>query len=204
MREIQTIDSTGVTDTSRVLGLVAASLEYPDGSSAGFSARDLELAELVDPEMASALRRLSAWLSLAVPGGAAERYSALFDLRPVCTLHVGYHLFGEAYQRGALLSGLVAEMRTAGVPLSEQLPDYLPCVLRLLATLPPGDDRESLVDALLLPALTRMTEAMKDVDSPWSEVLRALPALLAPLGGGAALPPPERVTDIELEADAHA
>lgn len=189
-------------DVSRTLGLAAASLEYPDGSSALRALEAAGEAERVAPDLAAAFRRLAAWLSVAPPGAAEERYSGLFDLSPVCTLHVGYHLFGEAYQRGALLSGLVAEMRKAGVKPGGDLPDYLPSLLRLLAALPPGEDREALVDALLLPALTRMTEAMKDTDSPWADILRALPAFLAPLGGGAALPPPERVTDIDLEADA--
>ena len=191
-------------DVSRALRLAAASLEYPNGP---FVRRALEAAgeaERVAPDLAAALRRLSTWLSLAPPGAAEERYSELFDLSPVCTLHVGFHLFGEAYRRGALLSGLVAEMRKAEVDPGGELPDYLPSVLRLLAALQPGEDREAFVDALLLPALTRMTEAIKDVDSPWADILRALPAFLAPLGGGAALPPPDRVTDVDLEADSHA
>lgn len=196
--------TSSTVDVSRALGLVAASLEYPDGSSAKQALEAAGQAEGVDPGMAAALLGLSDWLLQAGPGEPEERYSGLFDLRPVCTLHVGYHLFGEAYQRGALLSGLVAEMRKVGVGLGGELPDYLPSVLRLLAALPPGEDREELVDGLLLPALTRMTEAMKAVDSPWSGVLRALPDFLTPLSGGAPLPPPERVTDIDLEADADA
>lgn len=191
-------------DAARTLGHVAASLAYPGPSSA---LRALEAAaemDPVEPDMAAAFGRLANWLSRALPGAAEERYSGLFDLSPVCTLHLGYHLFGEGYQRGALLAGLTAEMRRAGVPAEGDLPDFLPALLRLLAALPPGEDRETLVDALLLPALARMTEALKDVDSPWTEILRALPALLAPLGGGAPLPPPERALDADLEADAHA
>ena len=191
-------------DVARALGHVAASLAYPGPSSARRALEAATETDRVDPDMAAAFGRLSDWLSNAPPGGAEERYSGLFDLSPVCTLHVGYHLFGEAYQRGALLAGLAAEMRKAAVPQEGDLPDCLPAVLRLLAALPPGEDRETLVDALLLPALVRMTDALKDVDSPWAEILRALPALLAPLGGGAALPPPERVTDADLEADTHA
>ena len=188
---------------SRTLDVVAAALDYPSGSSARGALEGAALAEDVAPEMSAALLRLSGWLSSAAPGGAEERYSGLFDLSPVCTLHLGYHLFGESYQRGALLSGLVAEMRKAGVALRDgELSDYLPAVLRLLASLPPGEDRETLVDALLLPGLTRMTEALKDADSPWADVLRALPSFLAPLGGGEPLPPPERVDDIDLEAEA--
>jgi nitrate reductase delta subunit len=189
------------TDVSTSLRAVADALEYPEGTSAVRLAQAAGPVASVDAAMGAAVGRLSSWLAAAAPGHAEERYSSLFDLRPVCTLHVGYHLFGEAYQRGALLSGLVAEMRKVGMAPGEELPDFLPNVLRLLAKTPPGEDRECLVDALLLPALTRMTEAMTDVDSPWADVVRALPEILAPLGGGTPLPPPERVTDIDLEAD---
>ncbi len=186
---------------SRALGLVAASLDYPEGSSAPGALDAAERTEDLAPEISAALRRLSSWLASAPPGGAEERYSGLFDLSPVCTLHLGYHLFGESYQRGALLSGLVVEMRKAGVVLRDgELSDYLPAVLRLLASLPAGEDRETLVDALLLPGLTRQIEALEGTDSPWADVLRALPSFLAPLGGGQPLPPPDRVDEIDLEA----
>src|SRR5690242_1791168 len=35
-----------------------------------------------------------------------ERYTQTFDLNPVCTLEVGYHLFGESYKRGLFLANL--------------------------------------------------------------------------------------------------
>jgi len=196
--------TTATIDTADGISLraVADALEYPDSTSAARLLAAVGPVTAVDVRMGAVLSHLSSWLAEAAPGVAEERYSGLFDLHPVCTLHVGYHLFGEAYQRGALLSGLVTEMRKVGMVPGEELPDYLPNVLRLLAALPAGEDRETFVDALLLPSLTRMNEGLKDVDHPWAEIVRALPELLAPLGGGTPLPPPERVTDIDLEADA--
>lgn len=195
---------TATIDTADGISLraVADALEYPDSTSVARLLQAVGPVTAVDVRMGAALSHLASWLAEAAPGVAEERYSGLFDLHPVCTLHVGYHLFGEAYQRGALLSGLVGEMRKVGMVPGEELPDYLPNVLRILAALPAGEDREILVDALLLPGLTRMTDGLKDVDHPWAEIVRALPELLAPLGGGTPLPPPERVTDIDLEADA--
>ena len=35
-----------------------------------------------------------------------ECYTRIFDLNPVCTLEVGYHLFGENYKRGLFLANL--------------------------------------------------------------------------------------------------
>lgn len=188
----------------RALHGVAVAFEYPDGPLQEAAMAAPEAAEPIDPDMAGALRDLLRFRGETSEEEAQEIYSRLFDLQPVCTLHLGYHLFGEAYQRGALLSGLAVEMRKAGVATRGELPDYLPAVLELLAALPDGEDREMLVDGLLLPALTRMTEAMKESESPWARVLRSLPGFLAPLGGGCPLPPPERTNDIDLEVRADA
>lgn len=189
---------------ARALHGVAVAFEYPDGPLQEAAVAAPEAAEPIDPDTAGALRDLLRFRGETSEEEAQEIYSRLFDLQPVCTLHLGYHLFGEAYQRGALLSGLAVEMRKAGIATRGELPDYLPAVLELLAALPDGEDREMLVDGLLLPALTRMNEAMRESENPWARVLRSLPGFLAPLGGGHPLPPPERLTDIDLEVQADA
>ncbi len=169
---------------------LASALEYPGDRTLG--ACEAAAAQCADeaPEMARALSSLARWLKSAGPGEPEERYTALFDLSPVCTLHAGYHLFGEAYQRGALLAGLATEIRSAGLPDNGELPDYLPTLLRLVARTTSIEDREVLVDALLLPALVRMTEALGESKNPWADVVRALPSVLGRLGSGTPLPPP--------------
>lgn len=195
-------------DTRGALRQLAASLEYPAADASFVAAEAADHWELLDAELAGALRALARSLADAPPGEAAERYTALFDLSPVCTLHLGYHLFGEAYQRGALLAGLTVELRKANVDLGDELPDFLPTLLRLVAELPegrdPDGDRETLVDAVLLPALSRMIEALGASTSAWAAVVRALPAALAPLGGGRPVEPPPRLDDSSLEAEADA
>ena len=94
-------------------------------------------------------------------------------------------------------------MRKAGVALGDgELSDYLPAVLGSWPRCRPRRTGRRSSTRSCLPGLTRMTEALKDTDSPWADVLRALPSFLAPLGGGEPLPPPERVDDVDLEADA--
>lgn len=164
------------------LEAVAAALEYPGliGAERFGTADTLTGAP---PALASALHALGAYLAAAPAGEAEERYTALFDLNPVCTLHAGYHLFGEDYKRGELLAGLAAELREADLAIGTELPDYFPALLRLAARSDPAG-RETLVDYLLLPALVKMTDALKASESPWAAVVRALPAALAPLGTG--------------------
>lgn len=168
---------------AELLELVASSLEYPSDQSVSLAAEAAKRAEVSGPALARALARLAEWLQAAPPGEAEERYTALFDLSPVCTLHAGYHVFGETYQRGVLLAGLSAELRTAEVAERSELSDFIPTLLRLLPR-QRAEERATLVDYVLLPALVRMREALDGSTSPWADVLRALPDLLVPLGSG--------------------
>jgi nitrate reductase delta subunit len=140
------------------------------------------------PELADAHAAHAAYLETSPAGEAEERYTPRFDLSPVCTLHVGYHLFGETYQRGAFLAGMSGELRSRGLaPTDGELADHLAAVLRLLARVTDADERETLVDRALLPALQRMSVALGDSTSPWTNVIRALPCCLERFGSGETL-----------------
>jgi nitrate reductase delta subunit len=188
-----------------LLETVAMALEYP-GPGKTERPGTADALTGAPPALASALNALGAYLAAAPPGEAEERYTALFDLNPVCTLHAGYHLFGEDYKRGELLAGLVAELRKADLVIGTELPDYLPALLRLAARSDRGG-RETLVDYLLLPALVKMTGALKASESPWAAVVRALPSALAPLGTGEDVagqlfaPPPDYLRRYTQAAD---
>lgn len=166
-----------------LLELVACSLEYPSDRSIPLAREAAERAAPCSPELARAFVRLAEWLQAVPAGEAEERYTVLFDLSPVCTLHAGYHVLGETYQRGALLAGLSMELRKAEVEERGELSDFIPTLLRLLPR-QSGEDRATLVDYILLPALVRMREALQESTSPWADILRALPKTLAPLGSG--------------------
>lgn len=162
------------------LDSVAASLEYPAVSTAGPARRAAERVAGDHIALARALWDLAVFLERAEPGEAEERYTALFDLNPVCTLHVGYHLFGENYPRGALLVGLRMELRRVGLDDTADLPDFLPTLLRLLGRVDEAQDRAILLESVLLPGLGRMVDELGDSRGAWADVLRALPEVLAP------------------------
>jgi nitrate reductase delta subunit len=170
---------------ARSYELVADALEYPGPlteASARAAACGLEEAS---PDLASALDALADFLATAPAGEPEERYTALFDLSPVCTLHLGYHLFGETYQRGSFLAHLRLEMRNAGVEAKDgELADHVSNALRILPRLASDDERATFVDQAFLPALSRMSAALGDSTAPWAAVLRALPSFVAPLGTG--------------------
>lgn len=107
-----------------------------------------------------------------------EIYTQTFDLNPVCTLDIGYHLFGENYKRGLFLAKLRETEAQYGLPEEGQLPDYLPIVLRLLGQPLPDDLRSEMIGECLLPALGKMLESLKDKNNPYTDLLRTIRAAL--------------------------
>lgn len=164
------------------LDLLASCLEYPGPRTAALARRAAERAAGDHIALARALWELAVWLETAPLAEAEERYTALFDLNPVCTLHVGYQVFGDSYPRGAFIARLAGELRVAGVPRGEDLPDFLPTVLRLLGRIERAD-AAPLLEVVVCPALDKMSQALGGPRSPWSDVIRALPAVLGEPAG---------------------
>ena len=60
-----------------------------------------------------------------------ELFIQTFDLSPVCSLEMGWHLFGENYDRGLLLVKMRQLLRLHEIAESTELPDHLTNGLRL-------------------------------------------------------------------------
>jgi nitrate reductase delta subunit len=149
---------------------IATALEYPHGATA----HACRAAVQGDGPMARAMAELATYLEATPLCAVEERYTVLFDLNPVSSLYVGWHLFEDTYARGALLAGLAGELTRAAVPFAHDLPDFLPTLLRLLTALRDDEDRVLLVHGIVLPALAKMTRALGTNDAPWAGVLQAL------------------------------
>jgi len=162
--------------------LVARTLDYPEADAAERAASAARAMD--DPALRASLEELARWLAENRLDEAQESYTRAFDLSPVCTLNVGYHLFGDTYDRGALLAGLMGELRRVGLEPGTELPDYLPNLVRLAARMEDEEDRGLLVREVLVPGLDRMNETLAKLERPWVPVLVALREVLAALVGG--------------------
>lgn len=161
---------------------LAMALEYPTPSTrkaANEAAERLGSGESAHARMAAAIAELASFLEQGGLEEAEERYTSLFDMKPVCTLNVGWHLFGDTYDRGALLAALVPELDTRAIDHHHDLPDYLPTLLRLLGRTDDAEERALLAHAVIMPALQKMASCLEQSTDPWSCVVRALPELLA-------------------------
>jgi len=106
-----------------------------------------------------------------------EMFTQTFDLNPTCSLELGWHLFGENYERGLLLVRVREELRRHGLAESTELPDHLTHVLQLMERM----EHETAADfgaACVLPALEKMLQAVHDKKNPFENVLLAVRSLL--------------------------
>jgi nitrate reductase delta subunit len=115
-----------------------------------------------------------------------ELYVHTFELSPVCSLEIGWHLFGEAYERGEFLVKMRQELRRYGVPESSELPDHLTYVLRLVSRMEP-EEATKFISAFLLPALEKMRAGLEGKNNPYEKVLAAIDSVLKTLRSNAVL-----------------
>lgn len=64
-------------------------------------------------------------------------YVQTFDLSPVTSLHLTWHIFGDSPRQGRALAAINEVYRDAGFsPVPGELPDYLPMMLEFMAVAP--------------------------------------------------------------------
>jgi nitrate reductase delta subunit len=117
-------------------------------------------------------------------GQLQEAFIQAFDLNPASTLEIGWHLFGEQYERGEFLVDMRGRLREAGIPETGELPDHVLHVLPLMSRLEPADAR-AFADKFVRPALAKI-EAGLPGDSVFAALVRGLSkALTAEAAEGA-------------------
>lgn len=105
--------------------------------------------------------------------GMEELYTRTFDLNPVATLELGWHLWGEQYERGRFLAGLRALQQALGVDASMELPDHLTLVLVTLARM----ERPAALAAKIIPALEKIAAPLEEQGNPYRHLIRAAAVL---------------------------
>ena len=148
-------------------------LEYPDE---GWTARVKSARGIRD--RSGSINDFVACVAALSHSNLQELYTRTFDLNPTCALEIGYHLFGENYKRGEFLANLRETEAPFDLGQENQLPDYLPVLLRLLTKLEDEELRESLVRECLIPAIEKMRTSFKDSDNPYKFLLKGVSATL--------------------------
>jgi len=106
-----------------------------------------------------------------------ELYTRTFDINPVCSLEVGWQLFGEEYERGAFLVRMRNLLKDCGVSESTELPDHLTHVLAVLERLP-DETAGELAEQAVLPSLEKMIGGLAGKDNPYEYLLKTVQRIL--------------------------
>lgn len=106
-----------------------------------------------------------------------ELYTRSFDLNPVCTLEVGWHIYGEQYRRGRFLVQARELLSRTGIDEQGELPDHLMSLLPAVARLQP-DDAATFAGTYLVPAVNKMLSGLADKANPYEQVLSATQQVL--------------------------
>lgn len=165
-------DATPTETDWRAFPALAPLLVYPNDDLAPLAAYCREV--LDDPGLLEVVDAALRFLEERPRFELEELYTRTFDLNPVCTLEVGWHLYGEQYERGRFLVRARQLLSDVGQDEGGELPDFLPSLLCALALLAPDDAVD--LGAYLLPAVGKMCDALeeKDEDNPYRAVLAAV------------------------------
>ena len=156
---------------------LGAVLAYP---REGYQARVAECRKLLrgaDEEAAAAMDAFCGSTEELNQVELEELYTRTFDLNPVCTLEVGWHIYGEQYRRGRFLVQARDLLQRVGIDEQGELPDHLMSLLPALIHIEP-DDAAVFAGTYLVPAVDKMLSGLEGKANPYEQVLRAVRQLL--------------------------
>lgn len=106
--------------------------------------------------------------------GLEELYTQTFDLNPVASLDLGWHLYGEQYERGRFLADLREREGDVGIDAGTELPDHITAILLLL-----GETKDKRLAALIRPALEKIAKPLDEHGNPYRHLIKAADLLAA-------------------------
>jgi nitrate reductase assembly molybdenum cofactor insertion protein NarJ len=152
-----------------MLARLAELLRYPDARLAERSGDDAGVHAFFEE------------IAHVAPEGMEELYTRTFDLNPVATLELGWHLWGEQYERGRFLADLRALQDGLGLEVSSELPDHLTAVLLTLARM----DRPEPLAGQIAPALEKIARPLDEHGNPYRHLIHATISQVTKLGPAA-------------------
>ena len=146
---------------------------YPRDAGYGDRLREcrLELEALL-PAAAAELEAVENALAPKEPWEIEELYTRAFDMNPVCALEIGWHLYGEQYERGRFLVRARELLAHLSIAEDGELPDHLSLMLIAMGRLD-VKDKAPFAARFLVPALREMRSAIAGGSSPFAGLISA-------------------------------
>ena len=148
-------------------------LRYPQPGYAAFWNRAIGIIEQSHADAAETLKSFVAETAELDLEELEELYTRSFDLNPATTLEVGWHLWGDAYERGRFMAKMRERLSELDICEGGELPDHLTSVLQLLPRID-DDKMDWWANEYLIRALGRMRKPLKDTTNPYRHLLDAI------------------------------
>ena len=155
---------------------LAAMYRYPEEGFVEMAVAVQQDVDVASPEAAAKLRPWTDWVRDSGLEEVQELFLRSFDMNPSGCVEIGWHLFGENYERGELMVELRTIMRELGIVETQELPDHLCHVLLVLARDHAGDSRP-LARRFVAPAIDKIL-AGHPKDGPIHALLAGTRALV--------------------------
>jgi len=157
--------------TVRAGDLLTPLMAYPTASFTTLLDDCQAQASGMAPDVAAGLERFAFAVRHLSTAQLQELYTETFDMNAGCTLDVGWHLFGDRFERGGFLSDLRPELQAAGIAEGAELPDHLPHLLILMERAAPA--RAFALRQLIRPAVEKIEAALHARSSPYEHLVRS-------------------------------
>lgn len=157
-------------------------LDYPDEALLARIPLLREAARELPAAIATSLDQMLTALELTPLTQLQQDYVETFDTRRRCNLFLTYFAHGDTRKRGmALLRFKQTYLRSGFILDDSELPDHLCVVLEYAATIDQRLGRGLMLDHRAGLELLRLS--LRDMSSPWFDVVDAVCATLPPLRG---------------------
>jgi nitrate reductase delta subunit len=164
-------------ETRQLLACLSRLVSYPcDGYMTDVEACAVGLSR-IDPAVGAAFQPFADLLRGLSTEARQEIYTHTFDLNPVCALDVGWHLYGEQYERGAFMVRMRQALARHGIVENGELPDHLSHLLLLTSRLDDAEAAELVPDSLL-PAIDKMLASLEKAETPFRALVATVRSVL--------------------------
>lgn len=106
-----------------------------------------------------------------------ELFTQSFDINPIGNLEVGWHLYGEQYERGAFLVECRNLLREYRIEESVELPDHLSHLLLLVGEMD-LEKGNNFTEKNILPAMEKILLKFQTEENPFKHLLLSIKEIL--------------------------
>ena len=145
---------------------LASVLSYPTKAIYEQTERLLQQVRKAAPDQTETVQVFSNYIIESRLEKIEESFTRSFDMNPSCCLEIGWHLYGEDYQRGEFLVHMRQSLEEEQIKETVELPDHVSHCLKLLACLEPAD-AEVFSRKYMQPALLKIQTALEE-ENPYA------------------------------------